>query len=139
MSIRDERFTELEEYIAAGYGDTRPSKIPKDWRTRIPAMQVSEFFTEKPQPVEKRRSRVEKPPMDQNAAVVLQNELARQSTAHSGPRKQYGPRHSFSRESKEAQMRARIAAGKLPKPKPPQRQPKRRNEYLLEVGRIEAV
>lgn len=55
MSIRDERFTELEEYIAAGYGDTRPSKIPKDWRTRIPSMQVSQFFTEKPQPVEKRR------------------------------------------------------------------------------------
>src|SRR5580658_7387843 len=31
---RDERFTELEEYISAGYGDTMQSKIPADWRTR---------------------------------------------------------------------------------------------------------
>ena len=36
MSARNERFTELEEMIRAGWGDRRQDQIPPDWRTRRP-------------------------------------------------------------------------------------------------------
>ena len=55
MSARNERFTELEEMIRAGWGDRRQDQIPPDWRTRRPHPIVSDFLTHDPQAEENRQ------------------------------------------------------------------------------------
>lgn len=130
--------SELEEMILAGWGDMRRDQIPKNWRNLKPPMLVSDFFTEKPQPVEKRK-------IDPDAASCLANEYLRaeqirKSQGRPKGRKDSKPRaQKASFEMRLAAMRARIAAGRLPRTKPAILQSDRRAEYLKETGRQETA
>jgi hypothetical protein len=122
-----EPLDELEELILAGYGDMMRSEIPKDWRTRGP--RINEAPTD-PQPnVEKWKKQRER----DLVAQVLWN--MRMPSVKRSTARRY---RAMSHEEKEAALRARIAAGKIPRPKPVQEQSVRRREYLRQVGRKEA-
>jgi len=131
----NERLTELEELIRAGYGDMPQDQIPKDWRTRPRPEVAREILTENPQPVKKRERVVWVDPL---ALQVMQNEAQRQNEARLAKLKARG----VSKEMKQAAMRARMQQKKLKQierdrqPERLQTQSERRREYLRETGRL---